>query len=76
MIEKKFYRSNDNLLFAFFIKFALQSDREMKVEDRDEERRREKKRSVTPESPGSHYRDRRRLSPASPAKSASRYRFV
>ncbi|XP_043287428.1 U2 snRNP-associated SURP motif-containing protein isoform X2 [Venturia canescens] len=55
-------------------KYALQSDKDSRAEDREDERRREKKRSTSPESPGNHYRDRRRNSPASPSKSTTRYR--
>ncbi|XP_076247074.1 U2 snRNP-associated SURP motif-containing protein isoform X3 [Calliopsis andreniformis] len=56
-------------------KLIRKSEREMKdvkSEEREDERRREKKRSTTPESP-SHYRDRRRTS-TSPSSKSNRYR--
>ncbi|KAF7380084.1 hypothetical protein HZH66_014439 [Vespula vulgaris] len=55
-------------------KLIRKSEREMKdlkTDDREDDRRREKKRSTTPESP-SHYRDRRRS--ASPSSKSNRYR--
>ncbi|KAK2583082.1 hypothetical protein KPH14_009113 [Odynerus spinipes] len=55
-------------------KLIRKSEREMKdlkTDDREDDRRREKKRSTTPESP-SHYRDRRRST--SPSSKSSRYR--
>uniref|UniRef100_A0A0C9RHP3 U2SURP_2 protein n=1 Tax=Fopius arisanus TaxID=64838 RepID=A0A0C9RHP3_9HYME len=57
-------------------KYALQSDRDSKdhkIEERDDERRRERRRSTSPESPV-HYRERRRASPNSPQKSREKYR--
>lgn len=55
-------------------KLIRKSEREMKdlkTDDREDDRRREKKRSTTPESP-SHYRDRRRS--MSPTSKSNRYR--
>ncbi|XP_035724598.1 U2 snRNP-associated SURP motif-containing protein-like isoform X2 [Vespa mandarinia] len=55
-------------------KLIRKSEREMKdlkTDDREDDRRREKKRSTTPESP-SHYRDRRRST--SPSSKSNRYR--
>ncbi|KAK0098924.1 hypothetical protein PV326_013705 [Microctonus aethiopoides] len=56
-------------------KYALQSERDSKDSrsaDRDDEKRKERRRSTSPDSP-LHYRDRRR-SPGSPSKSSNRYR--
>ncbi|XP_015109762.1 U2 snRNP-associated SURP motif-containing protein isoform X1 [Diachasma alloeum] len=57
-------------------KYALQSERDSKdhkIEERDDERRRERRRSTSPDSPV-HYRERRRASPNSPPKSREKYR--
>ncbi|XP_011505510.1 PREDICTED: U2 snRNP-associated SURP motif-containing protein [Ceratosolen solmsi marchali] len=55
------------------IKKSERDVKDNKSEDRDEDRRREKKRSLSPDSP-TYYRDRRRNSQSPPVKGSSRYR--